>query len=98
MPDEIALHRATARAQQAKVLLDDPLLKEAFATLERSYIDEWRSTDPADMDGRERLFLAVNQVERVKSNLAAVISDGTLAAKELERLYAEQDRKKKLGI
>ena len=98
MPDEIALHKAAARAQQAKALLEDPLLKEAFTTLERSYIDEWRSTDPADMDRRERLFLAVNQVERVKSNLAAVISDGTLAAKELERLYAEQDRKKKLGI
>ena len=48
MTDEIALAKALGRAAQAQRLLDDELLQEAFAALDRDYTKAWRETAARD--------------------------------------------------
>jgi len=85
---------AINRGMRAKALLDDPLLQEAFQTLEEQYIALWKTLPAVDSDGRERLWIAVNQVGKVREHLHRVMSTGKLAQDELRWLeeQAEADR------
>lgn len=86
MTDELKHNAALARAARADALLRDPLLVEAFDILEREYIQAWRTSQARDQDARERLFLAVNIVAKVRSHLKSVIADGRLSQAALDEL------------
>jgi hypothetical protein len=80
------LHSDQSRATRARDLLENDLLAEAFEGLEAAYIAAWRSTTIDDNPGREKLFLAVNVIGKVRDHLNKVLSDGKLAAAELRAL------------
>lgn len=98
MTDEIELQKAVTRAQRAGTLLQNELLDEAFKTLEQSYIEFWRQTKPEDQLGREKAFIAINVVGKVKDHLQRVIENGRLAQADLNKLHADTERKKRFGI
>jgi hypothetical protein len=98
MSDESALDQAAARAVRAEALLDDELLTEAFGALERDYIAAWRATTIDDAAGREKLFLAINIVGKVRDHLAGVVANGKLARAELKDLAETAERRKRFGI
>lgn len=93
MTDDIALHKATAKAARAQELLSDETLAEAFSGLESAYIQAWRSTTIEDVTSREKLFLAINVVGKVRDHLTAIVSNGKLAQAELNHLAALAERK-----
>lgn len=98
MINEAAERHKAARGERAKALLDNDLLKEAFSVLETAYIETWRATLVHDQASRERLFLAVNIVGKVRDHLGKVLSDGALSQAELRKLERDYERKKLLGI
>ena len=80
------LAAAIDRAAQAKTLLENALLQEAFKTLEDDYTAAWKTWPAADTAGRERLWQAVNVLGKVRDHLARVVADGRLAQRELSDL------------
>ena len=99
MSDPGKLLEQTNRAMHAKNLLENELLVEAFSTLEKAYIERWKSTHIDDDKGRERLFVAINVVGKVRSHLEAIVNiDGKLAQAELNQIAEAGDRRKKFGI
>lgn len=96
--DEIKLGEATVKAARAQELLDNKLLTEAFGDLEDSYTSAWRSTGIEDVAAREKLFLAINIVGKVRDHLTAVITNGKLAQAELKELARTAERRKRFGI
>ncbi|HXH43586.1 MAG TPA: hypothetical protein VNK51_07045 [Bradyrhizobium sp.] len=98
MSEESALERTATRAVRAKALLDDEILNEAFAALEKSYIAAWRATTVDDAAGREKLFLAINILGKVRDHLAGVVANGSLARAELKELVETAERRKRFGI
>jgi len=102
MTDEHKLIREAEAASQAKSLLENEMLREAFDTLERQYIERWRVTHIDDEKGREKLFLAVNVIAKVKQHFLTVIANGALAQQALNELAAQAEReatrKKRFGI
>lgn len=92
MIDEIALRRDMARAAQAEALLKNELLVEALATMEADYTKALFLTKPGEELAREKLYLAVNVVRKVRDHLAKVVSDGSLAQRELRDLAGEQPK------
>ncbi|RTE91901.1 hypothetical protein [Bradyrhizobium sp. LVM 105] len=95
MSDEVKLAKAVDRASRAERLLGDDLLKEAFETLEKSYIDAWRATTIHATADREKLFVAINVVGKVRDHLNSVVQNGKLAKAELATL---SEPKKRFGI
>lgn len=91
--NEIKLQKDAARAVRAKQLLENELLTDAFTGLEAAYIERWRTTHIDDDAGRERLFIAVNVIGKVKEHLEHAISNGNVAAVELSNLAQEAERK-----
>ena len=98
MHDEDRLAGATARAVRARELLDNELLSEAFGELEDSYTAAWRATTIDDAGAREKLFLAINIVGKVRDHLTAVVTNGKLAQAELKDLALTAERRKRFGI
>jgi hypothetical protein len=98
MVDESLLERDAAKAMRAQALLDDELLLDAFETLETSYMSAWRGTVIDDVAGREKLFLAVNIVGKVRDHLTSVIANGKLAQVELTELAEVAERRRRFGI
>lgn len=98
MSDENRLDVATSRALRAQDLLDNELLAESFSALEESYASAWRSTAIEDVSGREKLFLAINIVGKVRDHLNTVVANGKLAQAELKELTRVAERRKRFGI
>ena len=98
MIDEDELSRAAAKGNRARNLLDNDLLTEAFKGLEDSYTAAWRATTIDDVSAREKLFLAINIVGKVRDHLTSVVNNGKLAAAELKELAQVAERKKRFGI
>ena len=95
MTDENKLGQDASRGMQAEALLENALLSEAFQKLEAAYVEAWRSTTIDDQTGREKLFLAINIVGKVKQHLQSVANDGKLAAAELRQLAQTAEREKR---
>jgi len=98
MSDENKLLRDQDRAARAQSLIESDLLTEAFQTLEDSYTAAWRNTHVDEAQAREKLFLAVNIVGKVRDHLTAVLVNGKLAAAELKQIAETAERKKRFGI
>jgi len=98
MIDEDELSRAAAKGNRARNLLDNDLLAEAFKGLEDSYTAAWRATTIDDVSAREKLFLAINIVGKVRDHLTSVVNNGKLAAAELKALAETAERKKRFGV
>jgi len=100
--NETQLQHDISRAEEARAVLDNAVLADALTTLERSYVEAWRSTHVDDTAAREKLFLAVNIVGKVRDQLARVVADGALAQRELKQLADEiartAERKRRFGI
>ncbi len=96
--DEHKLTQASARGFHAQDLLDNELLAEAFTGLEDSYMAAWRATRIDDVAAREKLFLAINIVGKVRGHLATIVTDGKLAQAELKELAHVAERKRRSGL
>ena len=98
MSDESRLDQAVTKAVRAQELLDNELLTDSFRTLEESYALAWRATAIDDVAGREKLFLAINIVGKVRDHLNAVVANGKLAQAELKELAQVAERRRRFGI
>jgi hypothetical protein len=98
MSDETKLRETVSKAVRAKNLLEEDLLAEAFKGLEDSYTAAWQATTIDDVGGREKLFLAINIVGKVRDHLTAIVTNGKLAQAELKELAQTAERRKRFGI
>jgi hypothetical protein len=65
----VTSEQRAARAVSIRALLDDPNIKDAFASIEADISEEWRRTfDPAE---RENLWRAINIMDRLKTWLVS---------------------------
>jgi hypothetical protein len=96
--NEHHLSEAAAKGARARQLLESDLLAAAFKGLEDSYTAAWRATTIDDVGAREKLFLAINIVGKVRDHLTAIVTNGRLAEAELRQLAETAERKRRFGI
>lgn len=68
------------RAEQARRLLEDPLMREAFAAVEVQLRERWLSTAEDQAAERERLWLSLRLLQQVNGYLQEAVTTGRLAA------------------
>lgn len=98
MANEHKLIAATSKAVHADRLMRDETLTDAFKGLEDAYTAAWRNTSIDDAAGREKLFLAINVVGKVRDHLLRIVANGRVAQAELDEITRSAERKKRLGI
>ena len=72
--------------KRAQVLLNDPLLNQAFEDLLETYKQEIFHTSFADDDKRKSLWMAYNMLDKIRGHLQTIMESGKLAQKDLELL------------
>lgn len=80
------------RGELAQALLNNPLLTEILEGLKDTYIERWLSSNPEDVEGRERLFIAVNVVDDFSRNLRVVVENGKLTKAIFKRKVEKAER------
>lgn len=68
-----------ARGERAHQLLSDPLLVEAFETVEKELHDQWQNSPVRDAEGREKLFLTLKCLQKSRAHLTSVLETGVMA-------------------
>ncbi len=81
------------RAADAARLLDDALLKEAFAAYEHALIDRAVAAPARDDEARTRCLMAVQVLRKVRKHLEKVVHDGKKAARAAEEIAAGDRRR-----
>jgi len=80
------LYNQIQRGNRAKVLIEDPILKEAFTYLFDQYKSEIFNTNYNDHEQRQVLWMAYNMLDKIRGHLVSVMETGKLAASQLENL------------
>jgi hypothetical protein len=79
----MTLEQESRRGEQARRLLEDPLLQEAFAAVDRALREAWVATPDEAADERERLWLMLKLLGRVRAHMIDVLQTGKLADGQL---------------
>lgn len=70
---------AARRGEEARQLLEHPLLAEAFQTIRNEVTEQWQSSPARDVEGREKLWLTLRLLNRLEGQLQSVVETGKVA-------------------
>ena len=87
----MTLEQEQRRGEQARRLLDEPLIVEAFTEVETALRRQWEASGEGDVEARERLWLMLKLVRRVHGRLAEAMETGRLAETQLAAVAADRD-------
>jgi len=89
MSDENKLREIKQRGDQAKHLLENPLLNKAFETVSNSLMQKLKETPSGDEDAILDLHKCVQMLELVQECLKLTMIKGINAEKEINQLIKE---------
>lgn len=78
------------RGEEARQLLEHPLLIEAFEVIEKEVTEQWQTSPARDVEGREKLWLSLKLLQRVRKQLEHVIETGQVAKATLAQQAVEE--------
>ena len=96
MSDEPKLHREMAAGARAAAALGE--VEEAFARLKAQYVAAWQASGLSEREARERLWQAVQILDRVQAHLRQVAAGGKLAERQLDDVKRLGGRARLFGI
>ena len=68
-----------ARAKEARSLLENPLLAEAFQSIKDEVIEQWQKAPAHDVAGREKLWLTLKLLDKLQGTLRQTVETGKVA-------------------
>lgn len=72
------------RAARAEALLRDPLIVEAFESLETQFVSAWKESAINDAEARENIYRLLQALDALKGHFRQVLEDGKLAKERLK--------------
>ena len=67
------------RERRAKVLINDPLLKEAFDTLKEDLMNRWNHSGSTDLEARESFWHAIRLLDKIDGHIKSIVETGHMA-------------------
>jgi hypothetical protein len=86
--DTLTKEQKISRAEEAKRLLEHPLLKEAFANLRINYFEAWLNTTPDKVNERDAVYHAGRVLSDVEAHLRIVVTQGRLEKAHIDKMKA----------
>jgi hypothetical protein len=74
------LDDAHRRAVQANLLLDNPLLRDAFKALSNSYLSVFENSEPEASAQREAAYYRLRALHELRADLESVVNGGRVLA------------------
>lgn len=67
------------RGDEARLLLENQLFVEVFEQYEQEITDKWQESPARDQEGREKLWLTLKCLHRMRSDLQNILETGQSA-------------------
>ena len=84
---------------RAKEVLDNEAFTAAFEAIEKEVIEQWTSSPARDAAGREKLWIYLMLLRKVRTQLTTTLETGKLAQMELSHQQSLKERAKQfLGV
>ena len=74
------------RAERARAICSDELVVEAFDTIEKTYLDKFRNSEPEDTEARETSYAMLRALQEFRGHFESVITTGKLKREQLKKL------------
>lgn len=94
MADEGKLSHEINKGQKAAELLENPLLKEVFLTIETEINDLWKTSKTTETELREQAFYLNRALQRIRALLEIWVDNGKISHKELMRILEQEEKQK----
>jgi len=78
------LQKQVSRGQQAKELLENPLLQDSLKAIRNNLDTEWKNSPLRDVEGREKIFFLVKALDELEAMLISEMETGKLASQQLK--------------
>lgn len=82
-----------ARGERARAILDDPVFQETFEIVRAGLLSTWENAPVKDTEARERAWMAVKLLTRLRAELEQFTTSGKFAAAEALRVASERRKK-----
>jgi hypothetical protein len=93
------LEQRSYQGARAREVLENEVFNQAFEDIEKELIESWKKSPARDQEGREKLWIYLAMLQKVKSNLQTTMETGKLAELELMHKQSLADRAKEfLGM
>ena len=79
---------------RAKEVLENEAFISVFTDTEQELITAWKNSPVRDHEGREKIFLTLQMLNKLKQSLTTSLETGKLAQLEIERQKSLIDRAK----
>lgn len=66
------------KAQDACQLLDNPLLKDAFRSVETDIVEALKRVEATDLQSQQSLIIALQQLQKVEASIRQFIETGQI--------------------
>ena len=86
MATEVENTQKAARGAQARAFIENDIFKETIKTLHDEYISAWKICSVKDVEGKERIWQAINILGKFQDHIVKIIIDGQMASKDLARI------------
>lgn len=83
------LYDAASKGAHAQQFLEDDTFRNAFETMKAGLISRWQDSAALTPEDRERLWLCVTLLDKLKATIANVVSNGRVAQAEIDMLVAK---------
>ena len=71
-------------ANRAKEVLENPAFQEAFSAIENEVIEQWKTSPARAEADREKLWVYLSMLNKLKAHLETTLQTGKLAQLEVE--------------
>jgi hypothetical protein len=78
------LQKQISRGQQAKDILENPLLQDSLKAIRNKLDTEWKNSPLRDVEGREKIFFLVKAIDELEAMLISEMETGKLASEQLK--------------
>lgn len=82
----MTLDEEIRKGNEAKYLLEHPLLVEALSAIKEEFKTAWENSPVRDVEGRELIFLGTKILKQIEGALQSHITTGKFAALQLQAL------------
>jgi hypothetical protein len=78
------LQKQISRGQQAKDILENPLLQDSLKAIRNKLDTEWKNSPLRDVEGREKIFFLVKAIDELEVMLISEMETGKLASEQVK--------------
>lgn len=81
-------------ANRAKEVLENEAFQQAFKDIEQEFTNQWKESPARDSEGREKIWIYLSILNKVRTHLETTLATGKLAQLEVEHKKSLLERMK----